>query len=230
MNYSLIIPIYNEETTLEELLIQLNKLNNNIEIIIVNDGSTSIESINYLEKIEGLKSINFISQKNSGLSAARNKGIESISSDYILPLDADDLIHPCLLEILIKEMKKTKNNNKIAFSNWASFGEYKRMIKVRQPTPYTIRYTNYLPVTVLMPTQLCLDNKYDENMIYDDKTETDWNGNFHFEFLRKGNYTIYTYVDSTVVNDVTYDFPVFKHIYINKNNLEFILDPFIIKN
>ena len=70
----------------------------------------------------------------------------------------------------------------------------------------------------------------DENMIYDDKTETDWNGNFHFEFLRKGNYTIYTYVDSTVVNDVTYDFPVFKHIYINKNNLEFILDPFIIKN
>ena len=142
--------------------------NSQHEIIhtIVNDGSTSIESINYLEKIEGLKSINFISQKNSGLSAARNKGIESVSSDYILPLDADDLIHPCLLEILIKEMTKTKNNNKIAFSNWASFGAYKRMIKVRQPTPYTIRYTNYLPVTVLMPTQLCLDNKYDENMNY----------------------------------------------------------------
>ena len=48
-----------------------------------------------------------------------------------------------------------------------------------------------------------------EDDLFDDKTETDWNGNFKFEYLRKGDYVVYTYVDSVVVNDITYDSPVF---------------------
>ena len=67
-----------------------------------------------------------------------------------------------------------------------------------------------------------------ENDIFDDKTETDWNGNFHFQYLRKGDYTIYTYVDSIVVNTINYDYPVFKHVVISENNSELILDSFII--
>jgi len=67
-----------------------------------------------------------------------------------------------------------------------------------------------------------------ENEIFDDETETDWNGNFHFQFLRKGDYTIYTYVDSIVVNTVTYDYPIFKHITISENNSDIVLDSFII--
>ena len=68
-----------------------------------------------------------------------------------------------------------------------------------------------------------------ENDIFNDKTETDWNGNFHFQYLRKGHYTIYTYVDSVVVNEITYDFPVFKHLNISKNNSEITLEDFVIK-
>jgi len=69
----------------------------------------------------------------------------------------------------------------------------------------------------------------DENDIFNDKTETDWNGNFHFQYLRKGDYTVYTYVDSVVVNDITYDFPVFKHLNISTNNSEITLDDFVIQ-
>ena len=140
----------------------------NVEIIhtIVDDGTTCNESLNYLNKIDRLKNVNLISQDNKGLAAARNKGVTSSESDFILPLDADDLIHPCLLDLLIKELEKVKGKNKIAFSNWVSFGAYKRMIKVRLPTPYTIRYSNYLPVSALIPTDLCLENPYDEKMIY----------------------------------------------------------------
>ena len=61
----------------------------------------------------------------------------------------------------------------------------------------------------------------DESDIYDDNVETDWNGNFHFQYLRKGDYTIYTYRDSiTPVGNgtVTYDYPVFKHTTISENN------------
>ena len=68
-----------------------------------------------------------------------------------------------------------------------------------------------------------------ENDIFDDNTETDWNGNFHFQYLRKGDYTIYTYVDSIVVNTITYDYPVFKHVSITSNNSTKMLSDFIIQ-
>ena len=67
-----------------------------------------------------------------------------------------------------------------------------------------------------------------EDNIFNDKTETDWNGNFHFQYLRKGDYTVYTYVDSVVVNEITYDFPVFKHIEIEANNSSYNLGDFVI--
>ena len=69
-----------------------------------------------------------------------------------------------------------------------------------------------------------------ENEIYDDNFETDWNGNFHFQYLRKGEYTLYTYVDSVAVNNVTYDYPVFKHVTISKNNSFNIVTDFVIQN
>ena len=68
-----------------------------------------------------------------------------------------------------------------------------------------------------------------EDNIFSDKTETDWNGNFHFQYLRKGDYTVYTYVDSVVVNEITYDFPVFKHLNISTNNSEITLEDFVIQ-
>ena len=70
----------------------------------------------------------------------------------------------------------------------------------------------------------------DENEIYDDNFETDWNGNFHFQYLRKGEYTLYTYVDSVAVNNVTYDYPVFKHVTISENNSFNIVTDFVIQN
>jgi hypothetical protein len=65
-----------------------------------------------------------------------------------------------------------------------------------------------------------------EGSIYDDKFETDYNGRYRFEFLRKGEYTIYTYADSTQSwNDtipedhfLDYDYPIFRHITISSNN------------
>tara|TARA_Y100000589_G_scaffold90285_1_gene84901 strand:+ start:252 stop:659 length:408 start_codon:yes stop_codon:yes gene_type:complete len=69
----------------------------------------------------------------------------------------------------------------------------------------------------------------DESQIYDDNFETDWDGRYHFEFLRKGKYTVFTHVDSIVVNDITYDYPIFKHVEINKDNSRFSVPDFIIQ-
>jgi len=58
----------------------------------------------------------------------------------------------------------------------------------------------------------------DKSEVYDDKFETDYNGKYHFEYLRKGDYTLYTYADSTDNSNVKYEFPVFKHVTITSNN------------
>ncbi len=68
----------------------------------------------------------------------------------------------------------------------------------------------------------------DENKVYDDNFETDWAGKYHFKYLRKGDYTIYTYADSTDANNVVYDYPVFRHVSITENNSSIVVDDFVI--
>ena len=72
-----------------------------------------------------------------------------------------------------------------------------------------------------------------ETGVYDDKFETDYNGRYHFEYLRKGDYTLYTYADSTVdissTIELKYEYPIFKHIKINSNNSDNSVDDFVIE-
>ena len=67
-----------------------------------------------------------------------------------------------------------------------------------------------------------------EGELYDDKFKTDYNGKYHFEYLRKGDYTIYIHADSSDV-DMTYTFPVFKHVTISSNNSTNTVADFVIE-
>ena len=67
----------------------------------------------------------------------------------------------------------------------------------------------------------------DENDIYDDSFDTHWNGEYRFEYLRKGDYVIYTYAKFDTSGIYPGDYPMFKHITIDENNKTFILDDFI---
>ena len=168
---NIITPTYNDSHLflLDTILsVQRQIMNNNrVEIMhtIIDDGSNNKESVEFLNKIEKIKSVRLLHQSNKGLAAARNTGINSACSDYIIPLDSDDLINPCYVDILISKLKSTKSKNKISYSNWLSFGRYNRFIEVRKTTPYNIRFANYLPVSALIPTPLALANPYDEKML-----------------------------------------------------------------
>ena len=69
----------------------------------------------------------------------------------------------------------------------------------------------------------------DINAVYDDKFETDYNGVYRFDYLRKGDYIIYTYADSIDMNNVSYDFPLFTHITISNNNSINTVEDFVIE-
>ena len=90
---SVVIPVYNVEDYLEECLDSVvNQTFKNIEIICVNDGSTD-NSLNILNKYSKKDSrIKIINQENSGVSHARNKGLEVSRGNYVCFLDSDDYL------------------------------------------------------------------------------------------------------------------------------------------
>lgn len=104
---SIVIPVYNVENFLERCITSvLNQTFENIEIILVNDGSTdnSLRICQQYEKIDSR--IFIINQENQGLSAARNSGINQARGKYICFIDSDDWIHEKYLEILYNDIEK----------------------------------------------------------------------------------------------------------------------------
>ena len=91
--YSIIIPVYNAEKTLERCISSLVKQNcNEAEIILINDGSTDASDDLCIQFAKKYPWIKYIYQKNMGVSAARNRGIAEASGQYILFVDSDDYV------------------------------------------------------------------------------------------------------------------------------------------
>lgn len=100
MLISVIIPLYNKEKSIYSTILSvLNQNYPNIEIIVVNDGSTD-NSMQIVSKIKDPR-INVISKENGGPSSARNIGVKSANGQWIYFLDADDQIETdCLTQFL----------------------------------------------------------------------------------------------------------------------------------
>ena len=119
---SIIVPCFNQGAYLNECVDSILKQTfTNWECIIVDDGSTdnSFQIANELSQVN--QRIRVISQSNKGLCSARNVGIVSASSEFILPLDADDKISPNYLERCLYHF----NNNpitKVVYGNANKFG------------------------------------------------------------------------------------------------------------
>lgn len=103
---SVIIPIYNVETYLTKCIDSvLNQTYQNLEIILVNDGSTDgCKRIcdEYGRKYQ--KKIKVIHKKNGGLSSARNAGLDVAEGKLVAFVDSDDYIEPGMLEQLYKAL------------------------------------------------------------------------------------------------------------------------------
>jgi len=109
---SIIIPIYNYGLKFEKTLLSVfNSTYKNFEIIIVNDGSTDEYVIQKLNSIINHPNIKILNQENGGPSSARNYGIKNSNGGFILPLDADDEIHPDYIQSCVSVLK---NNKKIS--------------------------------------------------------------------------------------------------------------------
>lgn len=90
---SVIVPVYNNADTIEKCVDSIQGQNyNDFEIILINDGSTDSSETVIKGICERYGNVKMLSQKNSGVSASRNKGIELAGGEYIVFVDADDTV------------------------------------------------------------------------------------------------------------------------------------------
>lgn len=128
MKITIIIPSYNQQEYLPDAIESaLNQSTPVHEIIVVDDGSTD-DSLKIAKKYP----IKVISQVNKGLSSARNTGIMNATGDYILPLDADDILLPGCLKRITEVAELTKPD--IVSPSFKTFGvSNERVILMPEP-------------------------------------------------------------------------------------------------
>jgi len=95
---SVVVPAFNAESTLREtVLCALNQTYRNLEIIIVDDGSTDRTNAVALEMVRTDARVRYVYKENGGVASARNRGIAEAEGNLIATLDADDLWYPTKL-------------------------------------------------------------------------------------------------------------------------------------
>ena len=112
MKISVVIPCFNNENTIIETIESVLKQSySSIEMIIVNDGSTDQSEQVICAYIESKKitNITVINQVNAGPSASRNCGATKATGEYLMFLDADDLLAPTYIDTCISKLKEDKN-------------------------------------------------------------------------------------------------------------------------
>jgi glycosyltransferase involved in cell wall biosynthesis len=108
---SIIIPVYNCENYIDETINSaLYQEYPNIEIIIVDDGSTD-KSLSIAKKYEGQRDLKLIHQQNAGEAVARNTGLYYANGEWIQFLDADDLISKDKISSQIELIRKYGSNS-----------------------------------------------------------------------------------------------------------------------
>lgn len=158
---TVVIPCYNHAQYLSDAIDSVvAQTYEDLEVIVVDDGSTQDLSPIKHKYYREATWIQFIRQENKGLSAARNTGISRATGEWILPLDADDKIHRTFIE-------KAVNANSDIVSSWLKhFGKMDATWRVpANPSPESFLSRNQINCCSLFRKSMWLHiGGYDEQM------------------------------------------------------------------
>lgn len=170
---SIVVPIYNVEDYVEKCVDSiLNQTYKNLEVILVNDGSTdSTRSI--LDKYSADTRCSIIDKVNGGQSSARNLGMAKANGCYLYFIDSDDYIDTQAVEKLVAKMQETD----------ADFCCYR--IRFYHDDTYKVHGNNFTD-DILLPDDILYDAFIGRNI----KT-TPWAKIFSSKFLKNNSLTFY---------------------------------------
>ncbi len=121
---SIVIPVYNGSNYLREAIDSaLAQTYDNIEILVINDGSNDNGATEAIAKSYGDK-IRYFSKENGGVATALNMGIENMRGEYFSWLSHDDVYESDKIKVNIEFLNCIKNKNTVLFSNYKYINEY----------------------------------------------------------------------------------------------------------
>ena len=173
---SIIMPIYNGQKTMVKAIDSvLNQSYQNIQVILIDDGSTD-QSLQVIEKYAQSDSrIEYVAQSNKGQAAARNIGLKYAKGEFILFVDCDDFLEITAVQELVSYIEITPKASFVLFG----FNIYLGESLIRTPNPgngyYTLGdgYLKFLPIKKLMASPCnklyrreYIKNVFDESLIF----------------------------------------------------------------
>jgi glycosyltransferase involved in cell wall biosynthesis len=230
---SIIVPCYKQAHFLTESLQSvLSQTYTNWECIIVNDGSPDdTESIAQKWCIRDNR-FKYLKKENGGLSSARNAGIAISRGEYVLPLDADDILHNDYLKLLVPELQQ--NPSLAIVSCYSNFfiENISNIIHQQKPvgtTYHALLYENNMMASSLYHKKYWEEvGGYDENMKHGFEdwefwiaiTKKDREFKFIQEFLfyyrKSQNSMLIDTLNDHVESNMEYVFKKHKEIYIGQ--------------
>ena len=176
---SIIIPVYNVEPYLDKCISSIiHQTCVDIEIILVDDGSTDNSLLICKKYAEVDSRITLVHQDNLGVSAARNRGLELATGEWIGFVDSDDYLDTNAYEMLVNQAES--NNCDVAIMDFAYVDKDGNLVKKRE-YPYgdavvlnreeAIRHQFDIPLSIrlvmwnkIFKREVIKDLKYDESL------------------------------------------------------------------
>lgn len=214
---SVIVPVYNVEKYLERCLDSLiNQTLKDIEIIVVNDGSTD-NSLDILTKyVQNDCRIKIINKQNGGLSSARNVGLDVVNGEYISFVDSDDWIDLNMLKDMYENAVK-ENCDVVMCSYTREYSDKSRVKKFNMPD---ITIYNENEVSLKLHRKIIGPiNEELANPEHTDSLVTAWGKLYKTELIKNNNIK---FIDTSIIGteDCLFNVYVFKYIkkamFINK--------------
>lgn len=139
---SIIVPVYNVELYLDKCMESIvNQTYKNLEIILIDDGSTDDSGKKCDEWARKDNRIKVIHKENGGVSSARNVGLEMAKGEYIGFVDSDDFIDENMYEMMHREIKKDEIDLVICGAKQITFNEKVELVKTEE---YSYQVINQL--------------------------------------------------------------------------------------
>ena len=164
MKISVIIPVYNVEKYLEECLESVTKQTyDNLEIILIDDGSTDNSSkiCDMWDKLDDR--IIVVHKENGGLSEARNSALDIMTGECVFFLDSDDFLYKDTLKILLDEM--ISSNAEIVSGNLKQFRKISEIKQLEKNVQFQ-KGTNELFYLQIISNHAC--GKLYKSCLFDD--------------------------------------------------------------
>ncbi|MFI3283610.1 MAG: glycosyltransferase [Erysipelotrichaceae bacterium] len=174
---SVVIPIYNQELYLAQCINSvISQSYNDLEIILVDDGSTdgSVKICEAFKKED--RRIKIVNKENGGVSSARNEGIKNSQGEWILFVDADDYLKENILEKIISEVKGNREVE-LFLMNYYTFTDNK--IETSDKA-----YINELSISGSLSYLICYKNN---QLSLGSSARACWGKLFKTEIIKKNN-------------------------------------------